>query len=48
MDAPWDGRVCAYAAEGGHFEVLKWARENGVLGISWFVLMLLKMVISKY
>jgi len=21
--------TCAYAAEGGHLEVLKWARENG-------------------
>ena len=21
--------TCAYAARGGHFEVLKWARENG-------------------
>jgi hypothetical protein len=25
---PWDVNVCAYAAEGGHLEVLKWAREN--------------------
>jgi len=25
---PWDERTCAYAAKGGHLEVLKWAREN--------------------
>jgi hypothetical protein len=26
---PWDAWTCAYAAKGGHLEVLKWARENG-------------------
>ena len=26
---PWDVLTCAYAAWGGHLEVLKWARENG-------------------
>ena len=26
---PWDEGTCAYAAMGGHLEVLKWARENG-------------------
>jgi hypothetical protein len=26
---PWDGRTCAFAAIGGHLELLKWARENG-------------------
>ena len=26
---PWDWETCAYAAEGGHLEVLMWARENG-------------------
>ena len=25
----WDRWTCANAAEGGHLEVLKWARENG-------------------
>ena len=29
MDAPWNEDVCAYAAKGGHLDVLKWARENG-------------------
>ena len=24
----WDGRTCAFAAWGGHLDVLKWAREN--------------------
>ena len=26
---PWDKRVCAWAAGGGHLAVLQWARENG-------------------
>ena len=26
---PWDARVCAAAAGGGHLEVLQWARANG-------------------
>jgi hypothetical protein len=26
---PWTSLTCAYAAKGGHLEVLKWARENG-------------------
>ena len=26
---PWDEQTCAYAAEGGHIELLRWARENG-------------------
>jgi hypothetical protein len=25
---PWDEWPCAYAARGGHFEVLKWLRDN--------------------
>ena len=25
---PWGERTCAYAAKGGHLEMLKWAREN--------------------
>jgi len=27
-DCPWDEWTCAYAAKGGHLEVLKWAREQ--------------------
>jgi len=26
---PWDGPICALAAEGGHLAVLVWAREHG-------------------
>jgi hypothetical protein len=26
---PWDEGTCWAAAEGGHLEVLKWARANG-------------------
>ena len=26
---PWDEETCAFAAWGGHLEVLKWAHENG-------------------
>ena len=26
---PWDEATCAYAAWGGHLNVLKWARKNG-------------------
>ena len=26
---PWDKKTCYFAAEGGHLETLKWARENG-------------------
>jgi hypothetical protein len=26
---PWDEFTCAYAAEGGHLEMLQWARANG-------------------
>ena len=26
---PWDEETCAYAAYGGHLEVLMWARKNG-------------------
>ena len=25
----WDEETCEYAAEGGHLEVLRWARANG-------------------
>ena len=25
----WGTWTCAYAAKGGHLEVLRWARENG-------------------
>ena len=28
-DCPWGTSTCAYAALGGHLEVLKWLRENG-------------------
>ena len=28
-DCPWNEATCAWAAEGGHLEVLKWARANG-------------------
>jgi hypothetical protein len=31
QDYPWDERKCTCAAEGGHLEVLKWAREHGCL-----------------
>ena len=26
---PWNKATCAYAAKGGHLEMLKWAREKG-------------------
>ena len=26
---PWGEWTCAYAAKGGHLEMLKWAREKG-------------------
>jgi hypothetical protein len=26
---PWDEMTCAFAALGGHLEVLQWARANG-------------------
>jgi hypothetical protein len=26
---PWDERTCRFAAEGGHLDILKWARKNG-------------------
>jgi len=26
---PWDKETCKKAEEGGHLEVLRWARENG-------------------
>ena len=26
---PWDARTCKFAAERGHLETLRWARENG-------------------
>ena len=26
---PWDEETCAYAAEGGHLEMLQWLRANG-------------------
>jgi|TARA_B110000459_G_C16457452_1_gene423610 hypothetical protein len=28
-NTPWDEKMCAEAAWGGHFEVLQWARANG-------------------
>jgi len=28
-DCPWDDGTCEFAAEGGHLEVLQWARANG-------------------
>jgi hypothetical protein len=32
---PWDKWTCAYAAEGGHLEVLEWARANGCPWDKW-------------
>ena len=29
QDCPWDGQVCAMAAQGGHLELLRWAHEHG-------------------
>ena len=30
LDCPWDAsEMCEYAAEGGHLQVLMWAREQG-------------------
>ena len=26
---PWDALTCAYAAQGGHLEVLRWLRAQG-------------------
>jgi hypothetical protein len=34
-DCPWDEETCAYAADGGHLEVLKWARENDCPWDEW-------------
>ena len=34
-DCPWDEETCAYAARGGHLDVLKWARENGCPWNEW-------------
>ena len=31
----WDSDTCSYAAEYGHLDVLKWARENGCEWDSW-------------
>jgi hypothetical protein len=28
-NVPWNNATCSYAAKGGHFDVLLWARENG-------------------
>ena len=28
-ECPWDMWTCAYAADGGHLEVLKWLRDKG-------------------
>ena len=28
-NCPWDSRTTNYAAEGGHTELLRWAREHG-------------------
>ena len=25
---PWDERTCSFAAEGGHLDVLQWARSH--------------------
>ena len=35
MGLPWDERVCAYAAGGGHLEVLQWARAQGCPWDKW-------------
>ena len=29
---PWDEVTCAYAAQNGHLETLRWARENAARG----------------
>ena len=29
MGTCWDESTCAYAAKGGHLDVLKWAKSNG-------------------
>ena len=45
---PWDEDTCAYAAEGGHLEVLQWARmPMDAPGMRTPVPMLLKAVISR-
>jgi len=33
--APWDERVCAYAARRGHLAMLQWARAIGAPWDSW-------------
>ena len=32
---PWNKLTCAYAAKGGHLEVLQWARANGYPWDKW-------------
>ena len=34
-NVPWDEGTCRYAAKGGHFETLKWLRENGCPWDEW-------------
>ena len=29
---PWCNRVCSYAAEGGHLDILKWLRDKSIYG----------------
>ena len=46
---PMDGRACAYAAESGHLEVLKYLHEEVKAPWGWELPFLrLKMVISTY
>jgi hypothetical protein len=35
---PWNVLTCAYAAGGGHLEVLQWARANGCDWNKWALL----------
>jgi hypothetical protein len=32
---PWNELTCAYAAEGGHLEIIQWARANGCPWEEW-------------
>jgi hypothetical protein len=34
-ECPWNESTCAFAARGGHLEVLKWARANGCPWGEW-------------
>ena len=32
---PWDANTCAFAAKGGHLQVLQWLRANGCPWDEW-------------